>query len=248
MGAGDHPHAGTRAARVLSVGLYAVVASLASFVAVQAARPHPALAPRPATPDTQLAAPAQSAPLHLARLGTFGTYLPEIVAAQDSVLHRWPARGATNPVRVWVQPASRIAGWSARLVQPARDAVLAWDAARLPIRLALVADSARADVRVTWEPALESPRIGVARTETSPDGWIVGATLRLAVHGPDGVALSESTVRAAALHEVGHLLGLNHTRDTTAIMAAHATGRDRLAPADLATAQLLYSLPPGRVR
>jgi hypothetical protein len=55
-------------------------------------------------------------------------------------------------------------------------------------------------------------------------------------------------VRAAALHEVGHLRGLNHTRDTTAIMAARATGLDRLAPADIATAALLYRLPPGRFR
>jgi hypothetical protein len=178
----------------------------------------------------------------------FGTYLPEILVAQDSVLHRWRGRGADRPVRVWVQPASDVPDWSARLVQPARDAVLTWDQARLPVRLALVADSAAADVRVAWTSALERPRIGVARVTTDANGWIVGGTLRLAVHGPDGATLDEPTVRAAALHEVGHLLGLNHTADTTAIMAAHATTLDRLAPADLATARALYDLPAGRVR
>jgi hypothetical protein len=236
--------------RALNLGLYAVVGALAWFVASEAVRARglPPVGDGAALGVAPPAKPARSG-VGYTQVSTFGTYLPEIVAAQDSVLYRWPARGASNPLRVWVQSAApRVPGWSARLVQPARDAVLAWDAAGLPVRLALSPDSAGADVRVTWERALEPPRIGVARTSTDAGGWIVAATLRLAVHGPDGRPLSESTVRAAALHEVGHLLGLNHTADTTAIMAARATGRDRLAPADLATATLLYRLAPGRVR
>jgi hypothetical protein len=237
--------------RALNLGLYSLVGALAWFVASEAVRARglPLVGDGGAADAAPPALPPPRAGVGYTQVSTFGTYLPEIVAAQDSVLYRWPARGATNPLRVWVQPAApRVPGWSARLVQPARDAVLTWDAAGLPVRLALSPDSARADVRVTWESALEAPRIGAARTDTDADGWIVGATLRLAVRGPDGRLLSESTVRAAALHEVGHLLGLNHTADTTAIMAPRATGRDRLAPADLATATLLYRLAPGRVQ
>ena len=53
-------------------------------------------------------------------------------------------------------------------------------------------------------------------------------------------------VRTIALHEIGHLLGLDHTRDETSVMFPRVRVT-RLAPADLATAVLLYQLPPGAV-
>ena len=54
-------------------------------------------------------------------------------------------------------------------------------------------------------------------------------------------------MRAIALHEIGHLLGLDHTGDQTNVMAARVRVRE-LSIADRATARLLYTLPPGGVR
>jgi hypothetical protein len=46
---------------------------------------------------------------------------------------------------------------------------------------------------------------------------------------------------------VGHLLGLDHTLDTSNIMTARVRVRD-LSAADRATMELLYTLPPGSVK
>jgi predicted Zn-dependent protease len=54
-------------------------------------------------------------------------------------------------------------------------------------------------------------------------------------------------VRVVALHEVGHMLGLNHSSDSTDIMFGHTMARD-LSLRDERTAQLLYELNPGSVR
>jgi predicted Zn-dependent protease len=50
-----------------------------------------------------------------------------------------------------------------------------------------------------------------------------------------------------ALHEIGHLLGLDHSPDSTDLMFAKAVVRD-LSPRDVRTAQLLYDLAPGSLR
>src|SRR5256885_625457 len=70
---------------------------------------------------------------------------------------------------------------------------------------------------------------------------------RAAVRRHQGEVLDEEAMRAMALHEIGHLLGLDHTQDATSIMAPKVRVRD-LSAADRATVRLLYSLPPGPVR
>jgi hypothetical protein len=181
----------------------------------------------------------------LAERGT-GTYIGEMLAERDSALARWPER-RENPITVWIQPSSTIPDWAEDYVTSVRDAVSDWDALDLPVRFAFESDSARADVHVTFIDQFEEAISGRTKWERDDSWWITDAEIVLAVHHRNGPALDDDAMHALALHEVGHLLGLDHTEDATSIMAARVRVRG-LSNADRATVRLLYTLPPGGVR
>ena len=169
-------------------------------------------------------------------------YIGAILADNDSVLARWPA--AANPIRVWVQPRSSTPGFTPAFVSPVRASFLTWNDVGIGLGFALVDDSTQADVHVTWSQALPGlGQIGNTLRITDRDGWVVAAHVILAT------SYEISTVQNAALHEVGHVLGLDHSPNHDDLMAATTNGRQyRLTPADRNTARLLYSVPAGRVR
>ncbi len=75
---------------------------------------------------------------------------------------------------------------------------------------------------------------------------VMRAQCEVALHQPDGRALGPESVAAITRHEVGHLLGLDHTRDRTSIMSAQVHVAE-LSEADRRTARLVYDLPPGKL-
>jgi len=175
-----------------------------------------------------------------------GTYIAEMLAERDSALARWhDLKG--KPLKVWVQPSANINEFHSSFTASVRDAFLDWDSLTLPVRFAFTPDSAKADVHVTFIDHFEEPISGRTKWARDEDWWIIGADIVLAVHHKNGNALDDDSMKAMALHEIGHLLGLDHTTDSTSIMAPKVRVRD-LSPADQATVRLLYSLPPGAVR
>lgn len=180
------------------------------------------------------------------QLGENGTYIGEILGERDSALARWPER-VTTPVRVWVGSGPSIDGWDPSYPERVRDAFDQWASLGIPVNFTFVRDSTDADVHVSWIDHFDSPISG--KTIWARDGkwWIVTANITLALHHNAGELLDAKAVRAIALHEVGHLLGLDHTADTANIMTARVRVRD-LSEADRATMKLLYSLPPGSVK
>jgi len=178
--------------------------------------------------------------------GSNGTYIAEMLAERDSALARWPDRHG-RPLTVWIQPTSAIPDWRDAYTEGVRRAVRAWDSLELPVTFAFASDSAEADVHISFIDHFDEPISGRTKWARDDDWWITNADIVLAVHHRTGGALDDDAMHAMALHELGHLLGLDHTEDPTSIMAPRVRVRE-LSAADRATVRLLYTLPPGGVR
>jgi hypothetical protein len=175
-------------------------------------------------------------------------YLGEVLRQRGNVVERWPDR-TRNPIRVWVQPAParRLAGWNPAFPASVRSAFQEWDRVGLPVHFAFVADSSRADVQVRWLSRFSTDESGRTVWWSNSRSLITEAEITLATHASDGGPQDPKSLRAVALHEIGHLLGLDHSGDAANVMAPWVQVAD-LSSADRTTARLLYELPPGRVR
>jgi predicted Zn-dependent protease len=174
------------------------------------------------------------------------TYLNEIVAASsDSALHRWDHR-ERDPVRVYLS-GDTIENFQPAFVDAVRAALARWEQVQLPVRFEYVEDSTRAEVLFRWRRQFDIDRTGQTDLTWDRDGHVLTAVVTIATIDPTNHPMSTEDVRVVALHEIGHLLGLNHSSDSTDVMFGHTMVRD-LSLRDERTAQLLYELQPGSVR
>jgi len=175
-----------------------------------------------------------------------GSYVDDVLRSRDSTLARWPDR-STRPLRVWVQEAEGLGSWTPEFLPAVRDAFDTWVQVGIPVRFTFVVDSASADVRVTFVAGFATGISG--RTVWSRDAnyWMVSSEIQLAVADPSDSGFTPPQMRAIALHEVGHLLGLDHAAGAEHIMSARIRVRE-LSEADRETVRLIYSLPAGSLR
>ena len=215
--------------------------------------PEPAPAPPPTVvPPVGSGGPsyivllARSQIRHRIRASAGSTYMNDIVAASsDSTLHRWDGRVA-SPVRVFF-PATTVANYQPSFGDAVRAAFEQWQEAGVPVRFNLDPDSNSAEVRVQWRIQFEGERSGQTDVQWDQDGHLTGGVITLATFDAKGQPFGADDVRVLALHEIGHLLGLDHSPDQGDIMYAQPKVRD-LSPRDIRTAALLYDLAPGPLR
>jgi len=176
-----------------------------------------------------------------------GTYLAEMLAETDSMIRRWPEGRERRGLRLAVLRAGAVDNFREAFVSNVSWAVMRWNGAMLPVQLESGADSASADVVLTWVARLDGNRTGRADLTWDQRGHIVHAQVFLATHTPDGTQLDARQMTALALHELGHALGLGHSPARED--ALHPVTRAiELTERDRRTARLLYSLPPGSLR
>lgn len=178
--------------------------------------------------------------------GEPGTYMGEIVRQRDSALARWPER-IDKPIRVWIGSGDGLPNWDPTFSTRVKEAFGEWSGLGIPINFRFDVDSMDADVHVVWIDQFAEPISGKTLWARDRHWWIVDGNITLALHHNGGEALDPRAVRAIALHEVGHLLGLDHTADTSNIMTPRVRVRD-LSDQDRATIRLLYSVQPGSLK
>lgn len=179
------------------------------------------------------------------RLGAPGTYIGDIIDEQDAELVRWPE---STVFRVWIAPTTTATEWRPEYADSVRAAFTVWAAAGAPIGAQFISDSAAANVRIHWIDRFEEGgTIGQTLQTWDQYRWLVAGDITIATHATTGQTLGPDWIRATALHEIGHLFGLNHSKSDGDIMATEAHALE-LSRADLATLRLLYALPPGAVR
>ncbi|HEX9610706.1 MAG TPA: matrixin family metalloprotease [Gemmatimonadales bacterium] len=173
------------------------------------------------------------------------TYLNEILAASgDSMLHRWDNR-AHRPVRVYFA-STRALNYRPAFQEAVRAALRDWESV-VPVSFEPVTDSASAEVRFFWRVQFEIDRTGQTDLEWDHNGHIMSGMVTLSTFDAKGQPMGPEEIRLVALHEIGHVVGLDHSPDATDVMYPVATVR-QLSLRDVETARLLYRLAPGSVR
>lgn len=171
-------------------------------------------------------------------------YLPAMFAETDSVIRRWPAE-RLNELRVTFL-TGEVPGAAPAHLAIARSAFRVWEGI-IPLHFQEVLDTTGADLIVKWRPNFDFDRSGQADLEWDQRGRIRRAVIQLALTDREGNTLPEEGLRAVALHEVGHALGLPHSDDPDDLMYP-TTRRPVLTPRDSATIRLLYQLPPTSIK
>jgi hypothetical protein len=174
------------------------------------------------------------------------TYLDSLLISTDSLVRRWPDRGGT-PLRIALLEGGS-PDYGERMAGFVREAAGRWEAAGTGWRFGFTGDSANADIVVRWRTSFgNGNQAGVTDLRWTNAGPVRHAYVALATRNEGDSLFSDQALLGAAIHELGHAMGLPHSADSADVMYP-ITRVTTVSERDRATARLLYALPPGSLR
>jgi hypothetical protein len=213
----------------LLLGLLCALSVLAAAQSQADPPPHPAL-------------PVTGLPLQATVNGAQGDYF-----RLQKKIYRWNDK--THFVLVYISSADFLNDWHPENVQIVRNAFTEWQQA-LENRLmfVFVKDPAQADVIVSWwnttQPGIEKGACGLNQLHTWGK-YISENDIYLSLHSAQGRVWASDEIYATALHEIGHMAGIQEHSDNVAdIMAPTESNARHLTARDIATMKRIYATQP----
>lgn len=174
-------------------------------------------------------------------------YLPLL---EEKGFYRWPQESI--PIKVHIQDGTGLKNYSAELTEALKQAFSDWtQGSEGLIKFEFVQDPKQAQVHCSWTDNVKELPYKTEAGHATPrlDGHhIKSAKLILSTTSPlTGRAETKGEVYHTALHEVGHVLGLDHSPNLNDVMYFVSKEGGQLSSRDKRTLVALYSLSKERL-